>query len=207
MANDSSNQPPPNDLDARLAKVEAQFRELSESVAKPKRKDAWDRLASISPFVSGVLIAGVGLYFTSTFQQRQIDINEADLAIKFFPHITSKDAEVRTQAFAVIQAVGGNLLIAKLAPIGGTAAEPVLVAASRNPTDAVSNSAVERALATVQEISLIQKKLGVVPDGVMGPTTRTAIAQFQKERGIPETGLVDSRTLELLRKEVDRSKP
>jgi hypothetical protein len=155
MVNDSSNQP----LADRLARVEAQLREIAESTAKPKRKDIWDRIASLSPFVSGVLIAGVGLYFTSTFQQRQIDINEADLAIKFFPHITSKDADVRTQAFAVIQAVGGNLLIAKLAPLGGTAAEPILVAAARNPSGATSDAAVQRALANVKDIQLFKRSL------------------------------------------------
>lgn len=189
-----------DEIGQRLSQLEDKVSELSEQASTPKKKDSWDRLAALSPFISGVLIAGVGLYFTNAFQQRQIDINEADLAIKFFPHITSKDQEVKGQAFAVIQAVGGNLLIAKLAPLGGSAAEPVLTAAARTSNNATTSAAVNRALNELQGVQSAQRTLGLEADGVLGPRTRSEIAKFQKETGLPETGMVDNRTLEQLSK-------
>jgi S1-C subfamily serine protease len=37
------------------------------------------------------------------------------------------------------------------------------------------------------------------PDGQMGPRTQSAIAAFQRERGLPQTGLLDGQTLAALR--------
>jgi Putative peptidoglycan binding domain len=183
----------PADMTRRLAQIERRLETLSS-----RKKDIWERLTSLSPFVSGVLIAGVGLYFTVTSQRRQIEINEADLAIKFFPHISSRDEQVRTQAFSVIQAVGGDLLIAKLAPVGGNAIEPALAIAQRTAVGE-TRAAVSQALSDIRTVREIQTKLGLVPDGEYGPMTRDRIMRVQRENGLEATGVLDERTINLIR--------
>ncbi len=46
----------------------------------------------------------------------------------------------------------------------------------------------------------VQIRLGLAPDGKLGPATDTAIRAFQKKQGKPETGVVDAALLELLDK-------
>ena len=38
----------------------------------------------------------------------------------------------------------------------------------------------------------------VVPDGIYGPTTMNAVTAFQRQKGIPITGIVDQRTWDLI---------
>ena len=46
---------------------------------KTRKKDAWDKFSAISTFLSGVLIAIIGLYFTHTYNERQ---SQRDAALK-----------------------------------------------------------------------------------------------------------------------------
>ena len=38
----------------------------------------------------------------------------------------------------------------------------------------------------------------VVPDGIYGPTTMNAVSTFQRQKGLPATGVVDQKTWELI---------
>jgi serine protease Do len=72
----------------------------------------------------------------------------------------------------------------------GVAVTPVQASAGATPPEAVA--AVQRALGA----------LGYdagQPDGQMGPRTQRAIAAFQRDRGLPETGQLDGRTVAALR--------
>jgi len=181
-------------IEDRLNKIATEVTNLAEKLSN-KKKDWWDRLSALSPFIGGVLVAGVGLYFTVTSQQRQIEINEVDLAVKFFPYLTAKDSETRTQAFSVIQAVGGNLLISRLATLGGKSAEPALLTAQSQSTDPLVKQFAKQALENVNVVAQIQAKLGLTPDGILGSQTRSAIAEFQLKNGLSGTGIIDPLTI------------
>jgi hypothetical protein len=184
-------------IDEHLKRISNNITTLSDQLAT-KKKDWWDRLSALSPFVGGVLVAGVGLYFTVTSQNRQIEINEVDLAVKFFPYITAKDTETRTQAYSVIQAVGGTLLIAKLAPLGGKSVEPALIAAQTQSNDAATKQSINNAIRSVQVVAAVQGKLGLAQDGRLGPETVIAIARYQEKSGMRPSGIIDISTLKKL---------
>ena len=38
----------------------------------------------------------------------------------------------------------------------------------------------------------------VIPDGIYGSTTMEAVSQFQREHGLPVTGVTDQRTWEMI---------
>lgn len=44
-------------------------------------------------------------------------------------------------------------------------------------------------------IAALQKVVGVLPDGLMGPKTKAAVAAWQKQNGLPATGAADPATL------------
>jgi S1-C subfamily serine protease len=72
----------------------------------------------------------------------------------------------------------------------GTVVTPVQASGGATSTEAIA--AVQRALAALGHDP-------GPPDGQMGPRTQAAIAAFQRDRGLPETGLLDGRTLAALR--------
>ena len=47
-------------------------------------------------------------------------------------------------------------------------------------------------------VGLLQKKLGVSADNDWGPNTTTALKKFQKSKGLPQTGAMDTATLTAL---------
>jgi peptidoglycan lytic transglycosylase B len=59
-------------------------------------------------------------------------------------------------------------------------------------------------LANSEQVKTLQKALqdkGMDPgpiDGIMGPKTQTALRTYQKDQKLPETGRMDSQTLEKL---------
>ena len=52
-----------------------------------------------------------------------------------------------------------------------------------------------------EEISALQRLLGVAPDGLAGPVTEEATAAFQRRQGLPATGRIDDATREALEEE------
>jgi len=61
----------------------------------------------------------------------------------------------------------------------------------------------------VEEIQRILKNAGFGQervDGILGPTTRRAIAEFQRQKGLKPTGLIDHLTLLALNREEERMK-
>jgi hypothetical protein len=89
-----------------------------------QQKDGWDKLTASSAvlgFISGLLIAAVGGYFTYSYNQRQIDLNrtqmdhdaatkeqanrvlELEAVQKLIPILTSKDEQAKAAALISIQ--------------------------------------------------------------------------------------------------------
>ena len=80
---------------SRIVQLEKTVKEL-----KRRPKDNWDKFASISTFLSGVIIGGIGIYATTTYNTRQMEAQELqkvrELTVqrvqtveKFFPHLSS----------------------------------------------------------------------------------------------------------------------
>ncbi len=105
-------------------------------VKGPPRKDAWDKLAAsaaVLSFISSVAIAGVGGYFTYSYNQRQIDLNrtqaehdgaakeqsnkvlELEAIQKLIPTLASKDEQQKAAALIAVQDLAHADLAAHLA--------------------------------------------------------------------------------------------
>jgi|GEM_PF-2303329 len=106
-----------------LKKIKENLADLSADKIKNKNKDNWDRFQIFSTFFSGVLIAGIGLFFTISFntkssyqqqlsqhsqdsvQKKQFLISQSELKIEqlkivaeLIPLLTSKDSMIRNYA-------------------------------------------------------------------------------------------------------------
>lgn len=102
--------------------------QLSETAAQnpQTRKDIWDKLSAVSTFLSGVLIASIGLLFTYLHNeregQRNADLNvhqsriaEAQTFEKFIPYLNSTKKEEITLGVVGISSLnkelGGRVLV------------------------------------------------------------------------------------------------
>lgn len=108
-----------NDQEARelLVQVLEQQQQLTEQLAKQKSgKDFWDRLAALAPIVSAVIIACVGAYFTYTFNQQQLRVQEIQTIEKFIPHLAGSEQSKRA-AILAMSSLGDTKVAAKVASI------------------------------------------------------------------------------------------
>jgi S1-C subfamily serine protease len=123
-----------------------------------KGKDTWDKItasAGILSFISSLLIAAVGGYFTYSYNQRQIDLNrtqadhdstakdqankvlELEAIQKLIPMLTSADEKGKTAALIAIQDLAHPELAAHLAVLfkgQGSVQYLQQAASSPNPT-------------------------------------------------------------------------
>jgi hypothetical protein len=108
-----------------------------------KRKDFWDKFATLSTFLSSVLIASIGLIFTSVYNARQnqrnddlkkqeIHLAEIQTLEKFMPHLTG-DEKSKEIAILAMSSLGNTELAARLAtlyPTKGTVSALTTIAQS-----------------------------------------------------------------------------
>jgi len=113
------------------------FKELIEKLdaQKGKKKDFWDRFGAISTFLSTVVLAALGLYFTNEYNERQgardfqaqvhqTRVLEMQTVEKFIPHLTG-DEEKKKIALLAITSLGSPEFatkFAQLSPSEGTEA-------------------------------------------------------------------------------------
>lgn len=140
------------------------LREIRQAVTpapKEKPKDFWDKFGSMSTFVSTVLIAGIGLYFTHSYnsaeakrrqeqEQRANQVNEVEALAKFMPYLTGTDEPAKKTAIMAISTLVGvktAVQVAELHPSVGTAEAVNVIAQSSTVTKEerkTASSAAER---------------------------------------------------------------
>ncbi len=76
---------------------------------KKPQKDAWDKLGAVAPIISGVLIFIMGGYFTYSFNQQQLRLQEIQTIEKFIPHLMGNDKSKRAAILAISSLTNAEL--------------------------------------------------------------------------------------------------
>lgn len=71
-----------------------------------KKKDFWDKIASITPLILGIAVTGVGVFFTHIYNFRQLQLNQITALEKLRPLLISDKAEDREFGYASFAALG-----------------------------------------------------------------------------------------------------
>lgn len=71
-----------------------------------KKKDFWDKIASITPLILGIAVTGVGAFFTQIYNFRQLQLNQITALEKLRPLLTSEKPEEREFGYASFAALG-----------------------------------------------------------------------------------------------------
>lgn len=121
-----------------VEELRAQQEELRrQQLAQKAGKDFWDRTMSISPIISALIIACVGSYFTYTYNQQQLKVQEIQTIEKFIPHLVG-DEKSKRAAILAISSLGNDNLAARVASIfasEGTASALQSIAQKSDPKD------------------------------------------------------------------------
>lgn len=86
--------------------AEANARDRKEPFAAPQpllrtHKDVWDKLAAIAPIVSGILIFFMGGFFTYSYNQQQLKLQELQTIERFIPHLTGDEQSKKAAILAI----------------------------------------------------------------------------------------------------------
>ena len=114
------------ELDKLVASLVTQQEELLQALRasqpKPKTKDIWDKLSTLLPFVSGILITSVGLYFTVSYNRQADRLAQLQTLEKFIPQLTGS-AENKKIARQMISMLGTPQMVAAVAAVLGSGTE------------------------------------------------------------------------------------
>ncbi|HEY9792402.1 MAG TPA: tetratricopeptide repeat protein [Candidatus Obscuribacterales bacterium] len=101
------------------------------------KKDIWDRMAALAPMLSAAIIALTGAYFTYSYNQQQLKVQEIQTIERFLPHLVG-DEKSKRAAILAMSSLGNAKLAAKVASIfasEGTASALTSIAKSSPSED------------------------------------------------------------------------
>jgi hypothetical protein len=139
-----ASMPERDQIEPRTSQVELRIEAVR---LEPSEKDVWDKISSLSTFLSGIIVALIGFYATNVYNARQqeslnaqkdreLAVLRVQTAAEFFPHLASNNQAIRLAALDSIIALGDEKLAASLAArFGGEAGVSTLtnLTASSDP--------------------------------------------------------------------------
>jgi hypothetical protein len=148
-----------------LTKQEGKEKAIQASSAKPV-KDNWDKIAALAPIISGALMFLVGGYFTYTYNQQQLKVQELQTIEKFIPHLMGNDRSKRA-AILAIYSLTNTELASKFAEIfasQGTVSALKSISESGSAKEKeVANLAISKAL---ENLALRESRLSELESAV-----------------------------------------
>jgi len=122
------------DLDKVVDRLISREEELLKAVREgrqSKTRDNWDKFSILLPFVSGVLISSVGLYFTVSYNGQANKLAQLQTLERLIPQLTGSE-ENKSIAKRAIAVLGTPQMVAALAGVlaEGTAEEKKIARAT-----------------------------------------------------------------------------
>lgn len=145
-----------NSLQELICTLKNNQEELKEEVLRSVRtkKDKWDKLQAVAPIVSGVLISSMAGYFTFSYNQQQLHIQEIQTIEKFIPHMLGSEKSKKAAILAMSE-LTNTALAARFASLfaseGTVSALKSIAKSSSNKDITIVKEALGTALENVAE--------------------------------------------------------
>ena len=142
--------------------ITARLERLEQSVNKREPKDLWDKLSAVSALLSGIVIASLGYFATTVYNERQLDATSAqkdrELAAlelqtveAFFEYLSSDDTGLQRSSLQMIASLRDAEFAMKLAAdLDSIAGEEFLRELTLSSVDSISAEA-EKTLAGLEQ--------------------------------------------------------
>lgn len=88
--------------DQQIEQLLNQQQTIIEKLSKTKEKDRWDKLSTLSTFLSSIVIAVIGVYFANVYKSQEVRIGEMQVIEKLLPILAGSDEKVKKGALLTI---------------------------------------------------------------------------------------------------------
>ena len=85
-----------------------------EKLSKNSQKDNWDKLATLSTFLSSIVIGIVGVYFANAYKTQEVRISEMQVVEKFLPILAGTNEDAKKGALLTIATLSDQDLAIRL---------------------------------------------------------------------------------------------
>jgi len=113
------------------------------------RKSWLDVLSSLTPLILGMLVTGLGAFFTQVYNYRQLQLNQLTALDKFRPLLVSEKADEREFAYASFAALGYEALALKMIDLKRDGAGRAVALEIKSSGDATVKAAATETLAKI----------------------------------------------------------
>jgi hypothetical protein len=124
---ESDTKPPEAELETKII---AELGQLRDALKPRKDKDVWDKFSAATTFLSTVLLAAIGTWFTVSYnwwqaaqqndiQNHQLHIREVEIVASFIPYLEKEEGNSRKAALIVIAAFDEKELALSLSQLYG----------------------------------------------------------------------------------------
>jgi chitosanase len=159
-----------NDVHRALGKLQSRVEDIAENIAKPKPKGFFERLESLSPLITGVLIAGVGTFATYQYKTTQTKLAALEALDKYRAYLTSDDAQERAFGYEAFVALGEEEFVARLIGVrGDVAGETVLQVLAESGKDVAVRDAARKSLLNLPQERRIMRIVNILESGTPNP--------------------------------------
>ncbi|MGD9682886.1 MAG: tetratricopeptide repeat protein [Candidatus Obscuribacterales bacterium] len=196
-----------HELHSKIDSVVARHEELSKTVAErheqlardldelkkrpTKDRDLWDKLSTLTPLISGVLISAIGIYFTNSNNEAQRKIQEVQTIEKLMPHLAGSESEKKMAIIAISTLTNPETgaRIAQLFPSKGTVSALQSIASQGSKKEKeVAKKALARSFTTLGETSEVHS----VSDGEAEGYYQQALEMQKDVYGLDSAETVDT---------------
>jgi tetratricopeptide (TPR) repeat protein len=87
---------------------------IIEKLSKSKEKDGWDKLATLSTFLSSIVIGVIGVYFANAYKAQEVRVGEIQVVEKFIPILAGTDENTKKGALLTIASLNNQDLAVRL---------------------------------------------------------------------------------------------
>jgi hypothetical protein len=119
--------------------------------ALEKRKDFWDKLASVTPLILGICVTGVAAMFTQIYNYRQLELNRVTALDKFRSLLTSDRPEDREFGYESFAALGHEQLAIRIIKLKKDEAGRSVLVELKQSADPQNQTSASDALRTLDE--------------------------------------------------------
>lgn len=154
------------DLREQLAELKGRLDTLSAQLQKAPKKGLLEILASLSPLLSGVLIAGVATFATITYNERQVQLAQLNALDKYRVYLTSENPQDREFGYQAFVALGQEEFVIRL--IGTRrdgAGANVLASLAETAQDATTRRAAQNTLLSLPQERRVRALVNIFDTG------------------------------------------
>jgi hypothetical protein len=146
-----------------------------EHIRNKPKKDVWDKLGAVAPIISGALIFVMGGWFTYTYNQQQLHLQEIQTIEKFIPHLMGNDQSKRAAILAISSLTNAELATKFAGIFSSPGTVSALQSLAENGTQKDKNIATDALARALENLAARESRLNEIETAFHKAATGSSI--------------------------------